>query len=128
SFQLEVVFDTVTLFYETPPILPLPFMANVVTRTLLWITKNRVGFQNDSKAFVIAGLLVVRVKALCQQSKDAINRLGLSTRTYLQYVVVVFSCLFRHKVHPQRNAKWHAGGRQTSVKLDRLAWAEAGRQ
>ena len=66
---------------------------DVVTRALLGIAQNPIGFDDLAKAVLISALTVVRMKTLGEQAIYPVDGFGLRIRTYLQNLVMILNVL-----------------------------------
>src|SRR5207247_7504926 len=97
---LEVVLGLVAGGDEAPALLPDSTMEDVVAGAPLRIAKDLIGFTQLAKPCLVAGLTVVRMKPLRQQTIDTMNGLRLGVRADLKNLVVIRSRICRQRVLP----------------------------
>ena len=96
--DLEVVFRLGAGTHQAPSLLLFLAVQNVVLRALFRIAQNLVSIANLTKPGCVAGLLIVRVKALREKTIDAVDRIRLRVGVDLQYFVVIGRGFFvRHQ-------------------------------
>src|SRR5262245_12327772 len=76
----------------------MPFVRDVVLRSTLGIAQNLVRLVQRAELGLVSRSGIVRVKALCEKSIDAMDRLGLRVGTDLQRLVMVRRRISGHQV------------------------------
>jgi hypothetical protein len=69
---------------------------DVISRSLLGISQNRVGLKDYPKSALIASLLIVWMEPTRQQPVDTIDRAWLGVSTDLQHFVIIVRDVFIH--------------------------------
>ena len=87
--HLEIVFGLAASGDESPAILSLLVIEDVVAGALLGIAQHGVCFVDFAEAILVTRLAVIGVKALREQAVDTVDRVGLSVGAHLQHLIEV---------------------------------------